>query len=50
MNRINHPGYLGYPFYCVFVSADHWSTDAVDGMNWCISWVQNVPSLPSFHS
>jgi len=32
---------------CNYVSADHWSTDAVDGMNWCISWVQKVPSLPS---
>lgn len=30
---------------CNYVSADHWSTDAVEGMNWCISWVQKVPSL-----
>jgi methanogenic corrinoid protein MtbC1 len=32
---------------CSYVSADHWSTDAVDGMNWCIRWVQKVPTLPS---
>lgn len=31
---------------CNYVSADHWSTDAVDGMNWCISWVQKVPTFP----
>lgn len=32
---------------CNYVSADHWSTDAVDGMNWCINWVQKVPTLSS---
>ncbi len=32
---------------CSYVSADHWSTDAMDGMNWCITWAQKVPSLPS---
>lgn len=35
---------------CNYVSADHWSTDAVDGMNWCIGWVQKVPTLPSIHA